>query len=203
MLEEPYPLKSRVSGSNSPSSHDWLGYWISDSALEKEIQSGRRTSFRLSEGECIWMTLGYRELPEGWSDERAEKALNETIAAWGRWSSQHPFLGPRKQSVLRSVTTIRALSYEPAGSQVAAPTCSLPEKVGGDRNYDYRYAWIRDSSLALAILAVFGDLKAAEQYMDWLAQLDSLTEMPLQVVYRINGECEVPEKQLSELEGYR
>jgi GH15 family glucan-1,4-alpha-glucosidase len=86
---------------------------------------------------------------------------------------------------------------------VASPTCSLPEKIGGDRNYDYRYAWIRDSSLALAIIAVMGDLKAAEQYMDWLAKLDSSNDMPLQVLYGIDGRCHIPESEFDSLSGYR
>jgi GH15 family glucan-1,4-alpha-glucosidase len=200
MFGESYPLRGRT---GSPPEHqDWLGLWISDPVLEESVQNNGRATFELDEGQCIWMVLGYRELAEGWSEEYAEKALNETIAAWSVWSAKHPYFGPRKKPVLRSVTTIRALSYAPNGSQVAAPTCSLPEKIGGGRNYDYRYAWIRDSSLALAILSVFGDLKASEQYMDWLAQLKSSNEMPLQVIYRINGECDIPQKELSGVEGY-
>ena len=84
-----------------------------------------------------------------------------------------------------------------------SPTTSLPEQIGGSRNYDYRYAWVRDSSLALAILAVLGDMPSAERYMDWLADLDSRTEMPLQVLYGIDGRCEAPEHEVQGAAGYR
>jgi GH15 family glucan-1,4-alpha-glucosidase len=180
----------------------WLGFWASDAGLAEQVAVNSHISFTLKEGDAIWMVLGDHELPSLWSIDAAEKALNDTIASWSQWASRHPYVGPRKDAVRRSVMTIRLLSFQPNGSQVAAPTCSLPEKIGGSRNYDYRYAWIRDSSLALAIQAVFGDLEAAEKYMDWLAQLGSSTEMPLQVIYKINGECDIGEKKLDELDGY-
>jgi GH15 family glucan-1,4-alpha-glucosidase len=147
--------------------------------------------------------LGLREDPTRWDVDRAKAALSDTINAWSKWSSKHPFFGPRKEAVVRSVITIRLLSFQPNGNQVAAPTCSLPEKIGGQRNYDYRYAWIRDSSLALAILSVMGDLEAAEKYMDWLAQLGSSNDMPLQVVYRLDGSCHIEEQELADVKGYR
>jgi GH15 family glucan-1,4-alpha-glucosidase len=203
MFGEPYPLRGRHSPCHDRPSDQWLGLWVSDSTVEEQIQQCSHGSFTLREGQDIWMLLGDREEPNDWNAERAAKALEDTIASWHQWSSKHPFLGPRKESVVRSVTTIRLLSFQPNGNQVASPTCSLPEKIGGDRNYDYRYAWIRDSSLALAILSVMNDLDAAEKYMDWLAQLDSANEMPLQVMYRLDGTCKIEESQLDDVEGYR
>jgi GH15 family glucan-1,4-alpha-glucosidase len=199
---EPTAVKSSAGWLVETHGNDWLGWWTSDPALTAQMHKSRSLSFRLQQNQCLWAVFGDREDPDMWDEQRAETALNGTIAVWGRWATEHPFGGPRKRSVLRSVTTIRLLSFEPSGSQVAAPTCSLPEKIGGDRNYDYRYAWIRDSSLALAILSVFGDLGAAERYMDWLAKLDTSNEMPLQVLYRISGECDIPETQLEEADGY-
>jgi GH15 family glucan-1,4-alpha-glucosidase len=202
-LGAPSAIKGAAGWVGSEEHHaDWLGWWISDPVMARQMRESPRATFRLQQGQCLWTVLGVREDPDVWNEHRAETALNDTIAVWGRWSSKHPFWGPRRDAVLRSVRTIRLLSFEPSGSQVAAPTCSLPEKIGSNRNYDYRYAWIRDSSLALAILAVFGDLDAAERYMDWLAKLDTSNEMPIQVVYGINGEHEIPERQLDDFEGY-
>jgi GH15 family glucan-1,4-alpha-glucosidase len=203
MFGTPYPLKGSAGWHAEAYSEHWLGLWMSDPSLEHQVQRSSHVSFTLHEGQDLWMILGQREEPTSWNIQRAAESLSDTIASWHKWASRHPFFGPRKEAVVRSVTTIRLLSFQPNGNQVAAPTCSLPEKIGGDRNYDYRYAWIRDSSLALAILSVMGDLEAAEKYMDWLAQLDSANEMPLQVLYRLDGSCRIEEHQVDEVEGYR
>jgi GH15 family glucan-1,4-alpha-glucosidase len=89
----------------------------------------------------------------------AAAALAETVADWQEWSGRLTYTGPRRDRVLRTAMTFRLLSHAPSGALVAAPTASLPERIGGDRNYDYRFAWVRDTSLALAILAMLGDLR--------------------------------------------
>jgi GH15 family glucan-1,4-alpha-glucosidase len=202
MFGGPVRIKTTANAQTEVGNARWLGFWASDPGLAEQVTVNSRISFTSMEGKTIWMVLGDREPPSLWTERAAEQALNDTISSWSHWSSRHLYMGPRKDAVRRSVMTIRLLSFQPNGSQVAAPTCSLPEKIGSSRNYDYRYAWIRDSSLALAILAVFGDLEAAEEYMDWLAQLGSSTEMPLQVIYKINGECDIEEQELKELDGY-
>lgn len=181
---------------------DWLGCWTSNGADASLARDGR-LQFALSEGETLWVVLGWREEPTRWTAERAASALEETIDDWQRWARRHEYLGPRRTAVERSVLTIRLLAFAPTGALVAAPTSSLPERIAGDRNYDYRYAWVRDASLALAILIVMGDSQAAEHYMDWLAGLDTSTEMPLQVLYRIDGGMDVGESKRDELDGYR
>jgi GH15 family glucan-1,4-alpha-glucosidase len=196
-------VKGPLGWRTGASGDHWLGFWTSDSAVASQIRADSRAVFHLNEGQSVWMILGEREEPGAWTVERAEAALDETIASWSNWVKGHPFFGPRRDAVLRSVITIRLLSFQPNGAQVAAPTCSLPEKIGSNRNYDYRYAWIRDSSLALAIVSVMGDLEAAEKYMDWLARLGSSNDMPLQVFYGIDGRCHVPESEFDGLDGYR
>jgi GH15 family glucan-1,4-alpha-glucosidase len=206
MFGAPVPVKTSDRWHGTEGDGDggrWLGFWASDPAITQQLETGSRAEVRLNPGETLWMLLGEREEPADWSVGRAQAALEQTLDAWNRWVSRHPFLGPYRAAVIRSVLTIRLLSHQASGGQVAAPTCSLPEKIGGERNYDYRYAWIRDSSLALAILAVMGDLKGAEHYMDWLAQLDSASEMPLQVLYGLDGRCALPESKHADLDGYR
>lgn len=138
-----------------------------------------------------------------WSVERAQAAFEQTASSWRHWARRHPWLGPQREAVHASLRGIRLLSHAETGSQVAAPTTSLPERIGSDRNYDYRFAWVRDSSLALAILAVFGDLQTAEHYMDWLAARPVGARMPLQVLYRIDGVADAKESELPHVEGYR
>lgn len=180
----------------------WIALWASDPALAAGRSAGQPAVFELDAGQDLWVVAAWCEAPSLWSVDAAERALRETLDVWQTWSRRHPLLGAQRHAALGSLRTIRLLSYEPSGSQVAAPTTSLPERIGGSKNYDYRYAWVRDSSLALAILAVFGDLHAAERYMDWLAGLESASPMPLQVLYGIRGECHAEEYTLDDIEGY-
>jgi len=103
----------------------------------------------------------------------------------------------------RSGPAVRLLGYAPTGALVAAPITSLPERVGCDRNYDYRLAWVRDASLSLAILSLLGNTTAAQGYMDWLVGLGSSTDSPLQVVYRVDGRIDVTQQERTDIAGYR
>lgn len=186
-----------------PPAGPWAGLWSSDPMLLEGAGEGGPVHFVLSAGQSVWLAFGWQERPDVWSVATAGHALQQTQACWEGWARMHPYLGPERPAVMASLRAIRLLGYQPCGSQVAAPTTSLPERLGGDRNYDYRFAWVRDSSLALAILAMFGDLEVGERYMDWLAGLDSASGMPLQVVYGIDGRCELAPRELPGLEGYR
>lgn len=117
--------------------------------------------FRLSESDELWLPPAEGLNLAGWSADRASAALDDTLAAWQRWANLHPYVGPQRDAVVDSLRAIRLLSYEPCGSQVAAPTTWLPEEIGADRNDDCRYAWVRDSSLALAILSVLATRRNA------------------------------------------
>jgi GH15 family glucan-1,4-alpha-glucosidase len=178
-----------------------LGLWTS-----RPVSIGGdelRAVMELEQGEEFWAVLTLDEAPDLWDVDRTRQELVETERYWRDWTSGLTYTGPRKENVLRSAINFHLLSFAPTGSLVAAPTTSLPERIGGDRNYDYRFAWIRDVSLSLAILSVLGDLKAAERYMDWLAKLESSTEMPLQVLYRIDGGTDATQHRREDLEGYK
>lgn len=174
----------------------------SDRAGETD-EDGFRSAFRLDEGETAWVVLTLGDVRERWTPARAERVLAESTSYWHDWAGNLAYTGPRGARVRRSALAMHLLSYAPKGSLVAAPSTSLPERIGGDRNYDYRFAWIRDASLSLASLSLLGDTEAAGAYMDWLVGLDSATEAPLQVVYRIDGGTELPEQERTDLAGYR
>jgi GH15 family glucan-1,4-alpha-glucosidase/NAD(P)-dependent dehydrogenase (short-subunit alcohol dehydrogenase family) len=178
-----------------------LGVWTSFPVTAEADALTARLSLR--EGEEAWAVLGLGEAAADWSVKRARKELEATERYWRKWAGSLIYYGPRRDHVIRSALTFQLLSYAPAGSIVAAPTTSLPERIGGSANWDYRYAWVRDASLVLAILGILGDVGTASRFMDWLVSLDSRNEMPLQVLYRIDGGLETPQSERPELSGYR
>lgn len=156
----------------------------------------------LTQGQEEWAILTWGEA-EPVAAAAAARALDATLAAWTRFRSRLTWPGLGDERALRSALTIHLLGYAPSGAMVAAPTCSLPERLGGDRNYDYRYAWIRDASLCVARFCLLGDLQTAERFLSWLCGLGSSTPSPLQVAYGVRGELELVERQRCELAGYR
>jgi alpha,alpha-trehalase len=178
-----------------------LGLWTSGPVE----QSGDRicTTLSLAAGQEFWAVLGLEVDPAGWSAERANAALQQAGGYWRQLSKRYHYQGPRRDSVIRSALAVELLSFAPTGALAAAATSSLPERIGGDRNYDYRYAWVRDASMAIATLSVLGDVESAERYLRWLARLGSSTGMPLQVLYRVDGGTNIEQHARDDLAGYR
>jgi GH15 family glucan-1,4-alpha-glucosidase len=177
----------------------------------QRFNHGARATFRLREGESTVFVL--RQLREGESccqppDENESHDLFEkTVQYWRRWLSQCQYRGRWRDIVYRAALTLKLLTFEPTGAIIASPTCSLPEKIGGPRNWDYRYTWIRDAAFSLYGLLRLGFTSEAADFMGWLdsryrEQTDS-REMPLRVLYGIDGRCEIAETTLDHLEGYR
>ncbi|HEY3816063.1 MAG TPA: glycoside hydrolase family 15 protein [Polyangiaceae bacterium] len=158
--------------------------------------------FDLRPEEDAWAVLAFGD-NSSWTAQRARAALDDTVRRWQRWTSRLRYEGSRSRLVRRSLLVVRLLGYAPRGSLVAAPTTSLPERIGGGWNADYRFAWVRDGSLSLEALARHGDPRAAERYFDWLAGLGSTTGAPLQVVSGIDGRTELAQRELREAPGYR
>jgi len=133
----------------------------------------------------------------------AEQALAATTEFWTDWSSQATCPpGPYRDALDRSLITLKALTYEPTGGIVAAATTSLPEELGGVRNWDYRYCWLRDATYALQALLAAGYRREAGAWRDWLLRAIAGQPEMLQIVYSIDGARRLPETELSWLPGY-
>ncbi|MHB8898712.1 MAG: glycoside hydrolase family 15 protein [Thermoguttaceae bacterium] len=128
--------------------------------------------------------------------------LDETERWWRAWSDQCRYEGPWREDVLRSLITLKALTYEPTGGIVAAATTSLPEHIGGVRNWDYRYCWLRDATFTLYALMVGGYLEEARAWRQWLVNAVAGTPSQLQIMYGVGAERRLTEIELDWLPGY-
>ncbi|CAM5433034.1 glycoside hydrolase family 15 protein [Streptomyces tanashiensis] len=129
-------------------------------------------------------------------------ALEQCLADWRKWSARCTYEGPYRAAVLRSLITLKALTYAPTGGIMAAPTTSLPEELGGVRNWDYRACWLRDSSLTLGALLAAGYDEEAAAWRDWLLRSVAGDPADLQIMYGPAGERRLPETSLPWLRGY-
>src|SRR5436189_960541 len=134
--------------------------------------------------------------------EWAERRLRDTARDWGRWLANAGVEGDWNAEVRRSALALRALTYIPTGAIVAAPTTSLPERIGGDRNYDYRYGWVRDTAFTLDALINLGLLVQVHASFAWLLRAIQRTEPDLHVFYDLDGDTTSGDEEL-ELDGYR
>lgn len=129
-------------------------------------------------------------------------ALDETCAWWRQWSERCVYEGRWREQVVRSLITLKALTYSPTGGIVASPTTSLPEQLGGVRNWDYRFCWIRDATLTLLALLDAGYTEEARAWRDWLLRAVAGEPSELQIMYGVAGERRLLERELSWLSGY-
>jgi GH15 family glucan-1,4-alpha-glucosidase len=136
------------------------------------------------------------------SRAEAESRLSSTIAFWCEWSADRTYEGPWRDAVIRSALVLKLLIHSPSGAIAAAGTASLPEQIGGERNWDYRFCWVRDSALTLHALMQLGCPHEGESYFWWLLHASQLTHPRLRVLYRLNGSERTPESTLA-LSGYR
>ena len=134
--------------------------------------------------------------------EHVEARLEATTAYWRRWAAHRTYDGPWRDAVIRSALALKLLFHAPSGAIAAAATASLPEQIGGGRNWDYRFCWVRDSAFTLEALMHLGCPGEAEAFFWWLLHASQLTHPRLQVLYRLDGGEHAPERTL-ELDGYR
>jgi GH15 family glucan-1,4-alpha-glucosidase len=160
---------------------------------EFPVSAGQRVSFNLT-----WQR-SYEPPPP---PVDAEAAVQTTQDWWQEWSSRCTYQGDRRDAVERSLITLKALTYAPAGGIVAAPTTSLPEQLGGVRNWDYRYCWVRDATFTLYALLHSGYHEEATAWRDWLLRAVAGKASQLNIVYGVTGERRLPELELDWLPGY-
>jgi GH15 family glucan-1,4-alpha-glucosidase len=141
------------------------------------------------------------EVPRAPTSEQLDACLEQTLAWWREWSQRVSFRGRDAPGVMRSALTLEALTYAPTGAIVAAPTTSLPERIGGDRNWDYRYSWVRDSSFSSRSLAELGCEREADRFRQFIERSAAGHAEDLKILYGIGGERRIGEQQL-ELDGY-
>ncbi|WP_051450840.1 glycoside hydrolase family 15 protein [Actinospica robiniae] len=170
-----------------------------------------RARFELAEGESAVFALD--ELsddvrPRACPELEAEDEFRATVEFWRRWLAGSHYHGRWREMVNRSALLLKLLTYAPTGAIVAAPTTSLPERIGGERNWDYRYVWIRDAALCMYAMLRLGFATEARAFMGFLGQYGraNLPELgasgTLQIMYGIDGRSEMPEQELPHLEGY-
>ncbi|MET7287969.1 glycoside hydrolase family 15 protein [Streptomyces sp. NPDC005573] len=169
-----------------------------------------RADFKLGEGETAVFALdrvGDVVAPRACAHAEAEREFNATVDYWRRWLRQSRYRGRWREMVHRSALTLKLLTYAPKGAIVAAPTTSLPEQLGGERNWDYRYVWVRDAAFAVYALLRLGFSGEAEAFMKFLTTHispgDGSPSGPLQIMYGIDGRCDIPERELPHLEGHQ
>ena len=166
---------------------------------------GRTTvaRFTVSAGEQVPFVLSWLpstgKLPD---PAEARRLLGATEAWWQAWSARCTYRGEWRDAVSRSCATLKALTYGPTGGIVAALTTSLPERLGGVRNWDYRYVWLRDATLTLHALLATGYVDEAQAWRDWLVRAVAGDPAQLQIMYGVEGERRLPELELDWLSGY-
>ncbi len=168
------------------------------------------TTFRLREGESAEFILDrvHDGMPGRFDPaEEAEAEFHATVMYWRRWLSASRYRGRWREVVHRSALTLKLLTYAPTGAIVAAPTTSLPERLGGSRNWDYRFVWVRDAAFCVYALLRLGFTEEADAFMEFLTTRatprdDEQTEGPIQILYGLDGRTSLPERELDHLEGY-
>jgi GH15 family glucan-1,4-alpha-glucosidase len=180
-------------------------------ALLLEVRrSSAAGTVQLAAGESVSFALKHvtssDPVPEPWSQQAVDERFEATVRGWRTWSDIHQgYEGPWRELVHHSGRVLQALTYQPTGAIVAAPTTSLPEAVGAARNWDYRYTWVRDASLTLEALWVAACPDEAHRFFTWMAAAAAarVNETDLQIMFGVGGEHDLTERELPHLSGWR
>ena len=183
---------------------------LSTSVPLQQSGEGLIAEFRLQEGQTVTFALT-QVVPDAdrsrlITETEADQLFARTVEYWRGWLSKCTYKGRWREMVERSALVLKLLTFEPTGAIIAAPTCSLPEAVGGERNWDYRYTWIRDAAFTLyALIHGIGSTSEATRFMRWIE--DRCHELnpdgSLQIMYGVDGRHELTEESLDHLEGYK
>jgi GH15 family glucan-1,4-alpha-glucosidase len=172
------------------------------------LEQGVRVTISLDAGEMTGVVIESGGVaPRQISFDRLREMFEETRRYWRDWNARSTYTGRWREMVSRAAMTLKLMTYAPSGALVAAPTAALPEQVGGERNWDYRYTWVRDASFSVYALLGLGYTEEAEAFVGWL--MDRIRESvgtgsgPLKIMYRVDGSSDLVEESLEHLEGYR
>jgi GH15 family glucan-1,4-alpha-glucosidase len=159
--------------------------------------------FTVSAGQQVPLVLSWQPSHQpGHCPKAAQALIDDTERWWSEWSSRCTYEGRYREQVLRSLMTLKALTYAPTGGVVAAPTTSLPEKIGGVRNWDYRYCWVRDATITLYAMMMCGQTDEALAWREWLLRAVAGDPSQINIMYGLAGERRLTELELEWLDGY-
>lgn len=180
-------------------------YWLHSSVPLKVRDDGATVSLSLKEGDCAQFSLTYaEESPTVFPalGERIPEAIQRSVSWWQSWAAQSRYRGPYRDSVTRSALALKLLTYAPSGAVAAAPTTSLPERIGDSLNWDYRFCWLRDASLTIRGMVGLGYMEEAASFLTWLLVATRITQPELRVLYTMFGQIAPHEVELKHLKGY-
>jgi GH15 family glucan-1,4-alpha-glucosidase len=184
-------------------------YFLRSSLSEGTIKASKNkafATFELREGEEAIFSFSCSSQSPAIVPELSSTGngrMTGTIHFWQNWSAQCSYEGIYKEQVIRSALVLKLLAHAPSGSIIAAPTTSLPEEIGGERNWDYRYCWLRDASFTVRALLKLGFELEARAYMNWILHATRLTQPNLQIVYSVYGQARLKEQELPWLSGFK
>lgn len=197
----------RPQGAVAEGPGEWLAVAVEGAAPRVSADGTLRATLHLREGERRWVVLSHgteRPVPPAPKQiARADSRLTETLVHWRRWAAKTRYEGPFEDLVRGSLRVLKLLTFAPTGAIAAALTASLPEEIGGARNWDYRFTWMRDASLILSVLARQGHHVGAMDFFRWVENAGNQPDDRLQIMYRLDGGGDLAEEELPHLRGYR
>jgi GH15 family glucan-1,4-alpha-glucosidase len=181
-------------------------YWLRSSVPLEVRGGGAYARVPMRQGESMQFSLSYSEeapavLPP--VDESIVNRVKGSIDRWQAWAGRAEYDGAHREEVIRSALVLKLMSYAPSGAIIAAPTTSLPERIGAGLNWDYRFCWLRDSSLTIRALLELGYWHEATDFLDWMLHATRLTQPELRILYSLYGDKPARETTLDHLSGYR
>jgi GH15 family glucan-1,4-alpha-glucosidase len=181
-------------------------YWLRSSTALAITNEHARARVVLRCGESLRFSFSYSEEAPAVLrplDPSLDTRVDHAVEAWQHWGRRANYEGAYRSTVIRSALTLKLLTYAPTGAIIAAPTTSLPERIGGVLNWDYRYCWLRDASFTIRALLELGYWDEAEDFLDWMLQATRLTQPKLRILYSLYGDKTPVERELEHLSGYR
>ncbi|MGA8271330.1 MAG: glycoside hydrolase family 15 protein, partial [Candidatus Sulfotelmatobacter sp.] len=181
-------------------------YWLGSSVAMTIEDRAAHARVSMRAGETLRFSFTYSEEAPAVLrplDKTLDDRIDQSVKNWQNWSRHTVYDGEHRDTVIRSALALKLLSYAPSGAIIAAATTSLPELVGGDLNWDYRYCWIRDASFTIRALLELDYWDEAEDFLDWLLHATRLTQPRLRILYSLYGDKAPAERELKHLSGYR